>query len=94
MAQWTWKSKGTLFGLHSCGDTVVAISKWESSESSGGALYVHHLDAATGKVTAVRRLHGCQWGTDGRYHLDIQQRLVRVGRGDGPSAAIQMFLIR
>jgi hypothetical protein len=93
--RWTWQSKGTIHGVFSLGDSVVAVSQWESSQEPDETVHVHQLNGATGTVTAVRRLHGYQADMRGRYYLDRDQRLVRVARsGEAPWHPVQMFRLR
>jgi hypothetical protein len=93
--RWTWESRGTIQGVFSLGDSVVAVSRWESSEGPDGTVHVHQLNGATGAVTAVRRLHGYQAGLRGRYYLDRDRRLVRVAHwGEATWHPVQMFRLR
>ncbi|MFF1258584.1 MULTISPECIES: PQQ-binding-like beta-propeller repeat protein [unclassified Streptomyces] len=93
--RWTWRSEGTISGVFASGDSVVAVSKWESSEGPDGTVHVHQLNGATGVVRAVRRLRGYQAGMRGRYHLDGDRRLVRVSHwGEGAWHPAQMFRLR
>ncbi|MFI0898408.1 hypothetical protein [Streptomyces sp. NPDC020983] len=93
--RWTWKSEGLVLGVLEADEGVAVLSKWEATEGGDGAVHLHLLDHVTGTVRWVRRLAGYEAGMRGRYHLDAELRLIRVGHwGHGDWRAVQAFRLR